>query len=55
MAKNIEDYPMILEAAHIKEILGVSKTTAYEIMEHPTFPLIKLGRLKRVLKEEFFQ
>ena len=54
MHKSIQDYPMILTAAHISEILMVSKPTAYELMEHSTFPLIRLGRNKRVQKEAFF-
>ena len=56
MVKQIEDYPMILTAAHLSEILSVSKPTAYEIMKQPNFPLIELGgRNKRVLKEAFFE
>ncbi|MET1178490.1 helix-turn-helix domain-containing protein [Peribacillus simplex] len=54
MPKNIEDYPMILTAVHLSEILMVSKPTAYELMEQKSFPLIKLGRSKRVLRDEFF-
>lgn len=55
MHKNIEDYPMILTAVHLSEILMVSKPTAYELMEQKTFPLIKLGRSKRVLRDAFFK
>lgn len=54
MTKNIEDYPMVLTAVHLSEILMVSKPTAYELMEQKSFPLIKLGRSKRVLRDEFF-
>ena len=55
MNKRIEDYPLILNAVHISEILMVSKPTAYELMEHSTFPLIRIGRTKRVRKEAFFK
>ena len=54
MQKNIEDYPFMLTAEHLAEILTVSKPTAYEIMNLVSFPLIKIGRSKRVLKSEFF-
>lgn len=54
MHKNKEDYPMILTAVHISEILMISKPTAYELMEQTTFPLIRIGRIKRVQKESFF-
>ena len=52
--KNKEDYPLILTAGDISEILAVSKPTAYELMEQSSFPLIRIGRNKRVLKHEFF-
>lgn len=34
MNKHIEDYPLMLTAVHISEILMVSKPTAYELMFH---------------------
>jgi len=54
MHKHIEDYPMILTAVHVSEILMISKPTAYELMELASFPLIRIGRIKRVRKDEFF-
>ncbi|MBD8033041.1 helix-turn-helix domain-containing protein [Solibacillus sp. A46] len=54
MHKSLEDYPVILTAEHIAEILMVSKPTAYELMEQTSFPLIRIGRCKRVLKDKFF-
>ncbi|MEH7115859.1 helix-turn-helix domain-containing protein [Neobacillus vireti] len=49
----IDDFPLILTAKHISEIMMVSKRTAYLLMESPGFPLIKVGRNKRVIGEEF--
>ncbi|MDV2684000.1 helix-turn-helix domain-containing protein [Alkalihalophilus lindianensis] len=49
-----EDYPLILTAKEISEILKISKPTAYEMMNQPTFPLIRIGRCKRVLRTDFF-
>lgn len=46
-------YPMVLTAADISEILKISKPSAYELMKREDFPLIKLGRCKRVLKDQF--
>ena len=54
MNKQIEDYPLVLTAEHLAEILALSKPTVYELMNHSSFPLIKIGRSKRVLKHEFF-
>jgi excisionase family DNA binding protein len=48
------DYPLILNADHIAEIMGVSRRIAYEMMEYKGFPLVRIGRLKRVNREAFF-
>lgn len=47
-------FPMVLTATDISEILKISKPSAYELMKRDDFPLIKIGRCKRVLKEQFF-
>ena len=52
--KTTEDYPLVLTADHVAEIMSVSKRIAYEIMEYKGFPLIRLGRLKRVNRDSFF-
>jgi excisionase family DNA binding protein len=48
------DYPLILTADHIAEIMGVSRRIAYEMMEYKGFPLVRIGRLKRVNRDSFF-
>lgn len=50
-----DNYPNLLTAKHVAEIIGVSKRVAYEIMELKEFPLIRLGRLKRVRKDKFYE
>lgn len=49
------DYPLILTATELAEILKISKPTAYELMNRTDFPLLKIGRCKRVLRDEFFE
>ncbi|MEY2195743.1 DNA-binding protein [Neobacillus sp. BF23-41] len=53
MSKKAEDFPVVLNAKNISEIMKVSLRTAYEIMDYPDFPLIKIGRCKRVENESF--
>ncbi len=53
--KTKEEYPMYLTANHVSEVLSCSKRYAYEIMEHKEFPLIRIGRMKRVNREDFFK
>ncbi|WP_409297704.1 helix-turn-helix domain-containing protein [Peribacillus sp. SCS-26] len=52
--KEVNDYPVILTAEHVAEILNISKQVAYEVMERKGFPLIRVGRFKRVQRESFF-
>lgn len=50
-----DDYPDLLTAEHIAEIMGVSKPIAYQVMEYKGFPLLRIGRLKKVRKEKFYE
>lgn len=51
----LKDYPEILTAKHVSEILGVCYRHAYEIMEWYEFPLIRIGRNKKVRKDSFIK
>jgi excisionase family DNA binding protein len=50
-----EKYPIVMTAKHVSEILGCSLRIAYEVMEQPDFPLIRIGRHKKVNREAFFR
>jgi excisionase family DNA binding protein len=52
---SFKNNPNILTAKEIAEILQVSRRKAYEIMELKSFPLVRIGRSKRVSKEKFFE
>lgn len=52
--KRREDFPIILTVKDIQEILGIGKAAAYELMDRQGFPCIKIGRLKRVNRDLFF-
>jgi DNA polymerase III delta prime subunit len=53
--KDISDYPFILTANEISEILKISIGSAYALMRTKEFPLLEFGRCKRVLRDEFFK
>lgn len=55
MENTKEDYPLILKASHLAEILDITAPTAYKLMKQETFPTIVIGRCKRVLRDEFFK
>jgi hypothetical protein len=56
---NKTDFPIILKAGHLAQIMDISKTKAYEIMRQKDFPTLKLsdekGSAKRVFRDEFFK
>ncbi|AYK08903.1 helix-turn-helix domain-containing protein [Brevibacillus laterosporus] len=53
--QTIEEMPQILTAQHIASYLHISVRRSYELMELKGFPLIRLGRSKRVTKEGFLR
>jgi excisionase family DNA binding protein len=53
--KRKEDYPIILTVKEIMEILGIGTRIAYELMDQKDFPTVKIGRLKRVNRDSFFE
>ncbi|CAM4344716.1 putative DNA-binding transcriptional regulator AlpA [Paenibacillus endophyticus] len=52
---NKSDYPLILQIKDVKEILGVSRSTAYEIAREPDFPLLIINCRKVVYRDDFFK
>lgn len=48
------DYPLILQAKHIREILGISKSGVYELMRLKDFPLLEVNGRKLVYRDSFF-
>ena len=54
MVKTKEDDPMILTAEEVAEILRTSKWKAYQLMDESDFPLVRIGKLKRVGRDTFF-
>ncbi|HBZ80946.1 MAG TPA: DNA-binding protein [Brevibacillus sp.] len=49
------ELPIILTAKHIANYLHISERRAYELMDLKSFPLIRLGRSKRVNRESFMR
>ena len=51
--RNIEDYPITMNAEQVREVLGVSRAKTYEIMHRVDFPLIQFGRRMLVRRDAF--
>lgn len=49
------DLPLFLNAKLVAQTLGVSISTAYEVMHEPSFPTLRVGSRMVVPKEKFIQ
>ena len=50
-----DELPLFLNAELVAKVLGVSISTAYEVMHEPGFPTLRVGSRMVVPKEKFIQ
>ena len=55
VCKSYSDLPLFLNAKLVAQALGVSISTAYEVMHEPSFPTLRVGSRMVVPKEKFMQ
>ena len=53
--QSYNDLPLFLNANLVAEILGVSISSAYELMHEPGFPTLRVGSRMVVPKEKFIR
>ena len=53
--KSYDDLPLFLNAETVGKVLGVSSSSAYELMHEPSFPTLRIGSRMVVPKEQFVQ
>lgn len=53
--RSYADLPLFLNANLVAQVLGVSISTAYEVMHEPGFPVLRVGSRMVVPKEKFIQ
>ena len=53
--RSYADLPLFLNANLVAQVLGVSISTAYEVMHEPGFPTLRVGSRMVVPKEKFMQ
>ena len=51
--KSYDDLPLFLNADTVAKVLGVSISSAYELLHEPGFPTVKVGSRIVVPKEKF--
>ena len=55
VCKSYSDLPLFLNAKLVAQVLGVSISTASEVMHEPSFPTLRVGSRMVVPKEKFIQ
>ena len=53
--KSYDDLPLFLNSELVAKVLGVSPSSAYELMHEPDFPVLRVGNRMVVPKEKFIQ
>ena len=53
--KSYDELPLFLNSATVAKVLGVSPSSAYELMHEPGFPVLRVGSRMVVPKEQFIQ
>ena len=51
--KDYKELPLFLNARMVANLLGVSQSTAYELMHEKDFPALRIGNHLVVPKQEF--
>lgn len=55
VCRNYDELPLFLNANLVSQVLGVSVSTAYELMHEPGFPVLRVGSRMVVPKEKFVE
>ncbi|OMF35211.1 DNA-binding protein [Paenibacillus sp. FSL H8-0548] len=56
MVKSKDEFPLVLEPAHIQEILNIGRRGTYELLADPPFHVNRIGKNKmiKVPRDVFF-
>ena len=53
--KSYDELPLMLNADTVKDVLGISISSAYELMKETGFPSLKIGSRIVVPKDKFIE
>ena len=53
--QSYDDLPLFLNAETVSKVLGVSPSSAYELLHEDGFPTLRVGSRMVVSKEQFLQ
>ena len=55
IVKNFDELPIMLQASHVKQVLGLSTGKAYQLMHSDGFTTQYFGKRMMVLKPDFIE
>ncbi len=55
IVKSFDELPVMLQAPHVKQVLGLSTGKTYELMHSENFPTQYFGKRMMVLKADFIE
>ncbi|MDF9845136.1 MULTISPECIES: helix-turn-helix domain-containing protein [unclassified Paenibacillus] len=53
--KSKADYPSVLTAKDVQEILGIGERQTYELLNSGQFHVVRVGRMIKISKEVFLK
>lgn len=53
--RSTNEYPPVLQAVHVKEMLGISSSKAYQILNSNKCPTIRMGKRMVVMRDSFIR
>ena len=52
---NYDELPLLLNTTQLADLLGVSHSSVYELIQEPSFPSLRIGKRIVIPKEELRQ
>ena len=52
MTNNFDQYPPVMNASQLSEVLGISRAGAYQLLHQETFPTLQVGKRLLVPKDK---
>ena len=53
--KDYNELPLVMNAEHIANLMGISKANAYTLMHNKGFPTLTFGKRMMVQRDAFFE
>ena len=52
MTNNFDQYPPVMNASQLSEVLGISRAGAYQLLHQETFPTLRIGKRRLAVPKD---